>query len=245
MLKVKDISVTYGKGGTHKVIDQVSWQLETGTVLAVAGPSGCGKSTMVHALAGILPYTGSITLDGNGLDPKTCSIGLIPQNYGLLPWKTVRENCLFTAKIRGNTHDLEMQLSSLCKELGIDGLLERYPGTLSGGQAQRVALARAFLMNPELLLMDEPFSALDIAAALAARELFLRVWKEKKPTAVIVTHRVEDALYLAHNITVMKQGGGFNLFCENPWQGVKRPSEAAYAQLEQQITEKIIKADEI
>ncbi|MCA5010592.1 ATP-binding cassette domain-containing protein, partial [Clostridioides difficile] len=139
----------------HKVIDQVSWQLKTGTVLAVAGPSGCGKSTMVHALAGILPFTGSITLDDNGLDPKTCSIGLIPQNYGLLPWKTVKENCLFTAKIRGKTHDLERQLSSLCKELGINGLLERYPGTLSGGQAQRVALARAFLLNPELLLMDE------------------------------------------------------------------------------------------
>ncbi|MDR1772374.1 MAG: ATP-binding cassette domain-containing protein [Hungatella sp.] len=245
MLNVKDISVTYGKGGTHRAIDQMSWQLETGTVLAVAGPSGCGKSTMVHALAGILPYTGSITLDGTGLDPKSCSIGLIPQNYGLLPWKTVKENCLFTAKIRGNTSNLEVHLTSLCKELGIDGLLDRYPGTLSGGQAQRVALARAFLMNPELLLMDEPFAALDIAAALTARELFLRVWKEKKPTTVIVTHRVEDALYLAHRIAVMKRGGSFDFFSENPWQGVKRPSEPAYRLLEQQITENIIKADEI
>ncbi|GLC78910.1 ATP-binding cassette domain-containing protein [Lacrimispora brassicae] len=245
MLKVNDISVTYGKGGTHRVIDQMSWQLETGTVLAVAGPSGCGKSTMVHALAGILPYTGSVTLDGTGLGPKTCSIGLIPQNYGLLPWKTVKENCLFTAKIRGNTSNMEVQLTSLCKELGIDGLLDRYPGTLSGGQAQRVALARAFLMNPELLLMDEPFAALDIGAALGARELFLRIWNEKRPTTVIVTHRVEDALYLAHRIAVMKRGGRFNLFMENPWQGVRPPSEAAYRSLEQQITENIIKADEI
>jgi len=245
MLELKDISVTYGKGGTHRVIDQMSWQLETGTVLAVAGPSGCGKSTLVHALAGILPYGGSITLDGTGLNPKTCSIGLIPQNYGLLPWKTVKENCLFTAKIRDNTSNIEAQLTSLCKELGIDGLLERYPGTLSGGQAQRVALARAFLMNPELLLMDEPFAALDIAAALAARELFLRVWKEKKPTTIIVTHRVEDALYLAHKIAVMKRGGHFSFLNENPWQGVKSPKEAAYRSLEQQITENIIKADEI
>jgi len=245
MLELKDISVTYGKGGTHRVIDQMSWQLETGTVLAVAGPSGCGKSTLVHAMAGILPYAGSITLDGTGLNPQTCSIGLIPQNYGLLPWKTVKENCLFTAKIRDNTSNMEARLTSLCKELGIDGLLERYPGTLSGGQAQRVALARAFLMNPELLLMDEPFAALDIAAALAARELFLRVWKEKKPTTIIVTHRVEDALYLAHKIAVMKRGGIFGFFSENPWQGIKNPSEEAYRLLEQQITENIIKADEI
>lgn len=245
MLELKDISVTYGKGGTHRVIDQMSWQLETGTVLAVAGPSGCGKSTLVHAMAGILPYAGSITLDGTGLNPQTCSIGLIPQNYGLLPWKTVKENCLFTAKIRDNTSNMEARLTSLCKELGIDGLLERYPGTLSGGQAQRVALARAFLMNPELLLMDEPFAALDIAAALAARELFLRVWKEKKPTTIIVTHRVEDALYLAHKIAVMKRGGIFGFFSENPWQGIKSPSEEAYRLLEQKITENIIKADEI
>ncbi|MBE7722024.1 MAG: ATP-binding cassette domain-containing protein [Lacrimispora celerecrescens] len=245
MLEMKDISVIYEKGGIHKVIDQMSWKLETGTVLAVAGPSGCGKSTMIHSLAGILPYEGSITLDGTGLDPKTCSIGLIPQNYGLLPWKTVRENCLFTAKIRGNIRDMETRLSGLCKELGIDGLSDRYPGTLSGGQAQRVALARAFLMDPKLLLMDEPFAALDIGASLAARELFLRIWKEKKPTTVIVTHRVEDALYLAHKIAVMERGGGFNFFSTNPWQGIIRPSEAAYGELAQQITEKIIKADEI
>lgn len=242
MLNVKDISVTYGK---HTVIDRMSWQLETGTVLAVAGPSGCGKSTMLHALAGVLPYEGAVTLGGDRLAPKTCSIGLIPQNYGLLPWKTIRENCLFTAKIRGNTKNMEAPLSGLCRELGIEELLDRYPGTLSGGQAQRAALARAFLMEPELLLMDEPFAALDIGAAYAAREMFLRIWKERKPTTVMVTHRVEDALYLAHTIAVMKQGGVFSVFRENPWQGVKRPSEEGYRSLEQQITEKIIKADEI
>ncbi|MFT4106564.1 MAG: ATP-binding cassette domain-containing protein [Lacrimispora sp.] len=245
MLEVNDISVTYKKGGIHKVIDRMSWSLDTGTVLAVAGPSGCGKSTMVHALAGILPFEGSITLDGAGLFPETCSIGLIPQNYGLLPWKTVKENCLFTAQIRGHMDGMETRLSSLCRELGIGGLLDRYPGTLSGGQAQRVALARAFLMDPELLLMDEPFGALDIGAALTARELFLSVWKEKKPTAVIVTHRVEDALYLAHKIAVMERGGSFTFFETNPWQGIRRPQEAAYGELEQKITEEIIKADEI
>ncbi len=243
MLEVNDVSVTYEKGGIHKVIDRMSWQLDTGTVLALAGPSGCGKSTMIHALAGLLPYKGSITLNGTLLKPEICSIGLIPQNYGLLPWKTVRENCLFAARIRGNTGDLEIRLTNLCRELGIHGLLDRYPGTLSGGQAQRAALARAFLMDPELLLMDEPFAALDIGAALAARDLFLRIWNEKKPTTVIVTHRVEDALSLAHKIAVMERGGGLYTF-RNPWQGVPHPFEAAYRELEQQITEKVIKADE-
>lgn len=245
MLRVSDISVTYGIGGANKVIDRMSWQLETGKVLAVAGPSGCGKSTMLHALAGILPHEGSVSLDGAGLDPRTCSIGLIPQNYGLLPWKTVRENCLFTARIRGNTTDMEARLSGLCRELGIEGLMDRYPATLSGGQAQRVALARAFLMKPKLLLMDEPFGALDVAAALAARALFLRIWKEKKPTAVMVTHRVEDALSLAHTIAVMKRGGGFCFFSENPWQGTEHPSGEEYIKLERQITDNIIKAEEL
>lgn len=244
MLEVSGVSVTYRKDGGQKILDRISWQMETGKVLAVAGPSGCGKSTMLHTLAGILPHEGSITLDGVPLTPQTHSIGLTPQNYGLLPWKTVKENCLFTAKIRKNTNELETRLSSLCGELEIEGLLNRYPGTLSGGQAQRAALARAFLMKPEVLLMDEPFGALDVAAALTARELFLRIWKERTPTTVIVTHRVEDALSLAHTIAVMKRGGGFHFLAENPWQGITRPSGERYMEMERQITEKIIEADE-
>lgn len=245
MLEVSGVSATYGKHGGSRVLDRISWQMETGKVLAVAGPSGCGKSTLLHTLAGILPHEGSITLDGAPLTPQTHSIGLIPQNYGLLPWKTVRENCFFTAKIRKNTNELENRLSGLCGELGIERLLDRYPGTLSGGQAQRAALARAFLMNPEVLLMDEPFGALDVAAALNARELFLRIWKERMPTAVIVTHRVEDALSLAHTVAVMKRGGGFHFLAENPWQGITRPSGEEYMKMERQITEKIIEAEKI
>lgn len=241
MLEVNHMCVAYEKGGIHQVINQMSWRIETGTVMAVAGPSGCGKSTMIHALAGLLPYEGSVSLDGSPLNPRTCSIGLIPQSYGLLPWKTVRENCLFAARIRGSVRDMEARLSSLSKELGIHDLLNRYPVTLSGGQAQRVALARAFLMDPELLLMDEPFAALDIGAALTVRNLFLSIWEKKKPTAVIITHRVEDALSLAHKIAVMEQGGSLYTF-HNPWQGVPNPSGGAYRELEQQITERIIKA---
>ncbi|NCB63063.1 MAG: ATP-binding cassette domain-containing protein [Clostridia bacterium] len=226
MLEVRNLTVRYPNHHAPAVAG-LSFTVEEGGLLAVAGPSGCGKTTLLSALAGILPpASGELRFGGEVLDPKRLPIGFIPQSYGLLPWKTVRENILlFTPK------DAEGGLVSLCARLGLGGLLDRWPRQLSGGQAQRVALARALVRKPRLLLMDEPFAALDAAASYAARELCYDLWTASGSTAIVVTHRLEEALYLAGRIAVMAPGGRFLFETRNPFQGVEEPSDPGYRAL--------------
>lgn len=198
------------------MIDGLSFTLEGG-VLAILGPSGCGKTTLLNVLAGVLPkISGNILFHGRPLNPSDAAIGLIPQSYGLLPWKTVRQNCLFCASLRHKTAEPE----ALAQRLGIGALLDRYPRELSGGQAQRAALARALLMEPDLLLLDEPFAALDLAAAARARRLCGSLFQETGVTALAVTHRPDDALYLGDSIAVMEPRG-FRCILQNPWRGTE------------------------
>lgn len=221
MLQIEDLAVSY-PGLDEPILGGLSLSVPDRGLLALCGPSGCGKTTLLHALAGVLsPTAGRILFDGAPLSPKTVPIGLIPQNYGLLPWKTVRDNCLFAARARGV--DASDRLEGLCGRLGLTPLLDRWPRELSGGQAQRVALARALLMGPRLLLLDEPFAALDEAAALTARELCLALCRESGCTAIVVTHRLEEALYLARSIAVMAPGGRLVLRADNPAQGREEP----------------------
>lgn len=240
MLEIHDLTVSYGAEKTAApVIRGLSFSLEEGGLLAVLGPSGCGKTTLLHALAGIIsPRSGMLSLDGTALRPDTVPIGLIPQNYGLLPWKTVRQNILFCAPPSAQTGSLE----PLCQKLGIAGLLDRYPATLSGGQAQRAALARALFLRPRLLLLDEPFAALDAAAALSAQQLCLDLWREGGMTAVAVTHRLEEALFLAGQVAVMGRGGRFLCVCGNPWQGMENCTEPEYFALSSRLREEILRA---
>lgn len=218
MLTVENLRVGYPRAKAP-VIDGLSFSLSSGGVLAVLGPSGCGKTTLLNLLGGTMaPQAGSVSFSGKPLTPEKVSIGLIPQHYGLLPWKTVRENIRFCSDLRGNTDETALQ--KLCARLGLLPLLGRYPRELSGGQAQRTALARALLMQPQLLLMDEPFAALDAAAAWHAKLLCQNLLAECGATAIIVTHRPEEALFLAGQIAVMQPGGRFRLVAENPWRGI-------------------------
>lgn len=239
MLEIKDLTVSYNKNKTeYKVIQKLSFSLPEKSLLAIAGVSGCGKTTLLNALAGVIgSYRGSIKLNGREITPKNFSIGLIPQNYGLLPWKTVKENCLFCIEKKKDT----VSLLPLCEKLGIQSLLSTYPSEISGGQAQRTALARAFLRKPEILLMDEPFSALDIAAASLARQLTLDLWKEYQATAVIVTHRLSEAVFLGTHIAVMGEGGVFLCLKENPWQGIEDPEEKTYYAFVHELKQIILK----
>lgn len=218
MLEVTNLEVRY-PGLDAPILGGLSVTVPTGGLLAVAGPSGCGKTTLLNTLAGVLsPTGGTLTFDGAALTPKAVPIGLIPQHYGLLPWKTVRQNIAFCAARRGRAD--AHRLTALAEALGIASLLDRWPRELSGGQAQRAALARALLMEPRLLLMDEPFAALDEAASLSARQLCYRLWRESGATAIVVTHRLEEALYLAGQIAVMGPGGRFVCLQDNPYQGI-------------------------
>lgn len=228
MVKIDDICVNYrSKGKMVEVLQNFSLELKQGEVVAVLGPSGCGKSTLIQALAGMLPIdSGTVSILADDIElphnPKTQKIAVIPQNCGLLPWKTVRGNCLLPLKlhkIKINENKLG-ELHEICSLLKVDSLLERYPRELSGGQVQRTALARAFLQEPDLLLMDEPFSALDEMTRSDAWELFLKIWNEKRPTTILVTHSIEEALYLGMRIIVLdKEMGRIMAQLDNPYFG--------------------------
>ncbi len=212
MLEIKDLTITYGEGpAAVHALGPFSLHLEAGDICGIIGPSGCGKSTLLHALTGVVrPGGGSILLRGEPVNPARHSIGFIPQDFGLLPWRTVKQNCLLPFLIRKKalTADVLERFAGLAARLGIEGLLERYPRELSGGQRQRAAILRAFLMEPDLLLMDEPFSALDALTREEAQELFLHLWGRQRVTTVFVTHSIEEAVMMGRRIVVMSHGPG-------------------------------------
>lgn len=241
MLSVEGLTAGYrSREGEVPVLENFSLRIPCGEVMAVLGPSGCGKSTLIHVLAGTHPPDGGTVVFAAGgvrraLSPKTHKIAVIPQNGGLLPWKTVRQNCLLPGKLRHEPAK-EEELVSIARALEVDGLLHRYPGELSGGQAQRAALARAFLQEPDLLLMDEPFSALDAITRGGAWDLFLKIWKRKRPAALMVTHSIEEALYLGNTLVVLGMRRGEIVFqASNPYFGVLGPSSPEYSALKQRL----------
>jgi len=206
VLCFQGIYADYGTGddAVHALAD-ASLSAGQGEVLALIGPSGCGKSTLLRVGAGLLhPKAGTVLADGIPIDQRTLRIGFLPQNYGLLAWKTVRENILLSTEVKGEWNEERASVfEELVKDLGLTFLLNRYPHELSGGQQQRVGLARVFLLAPDLLLMDEPFSALDVITRESMQAVFLVLWKKRSVTTLLVTHYVEEALTLAGRIAVM------------------------------------------
>ena len=164
MIQINNLNVCYKNHDKYtKVIEDVNLTVKKGEICAIIGPSGGGKSTLLKVLAGIIvDYTGEVLIDGIAVNPKTHRIGLIPQNYGLVKWKTVEQNILLSAKIKDGKNNIDIDFyERLLKELKLKDFIKRYPSQLSGGQMQRVSMARALLLKPNVLLMDESFSALD------------------------------------------------------------------------------------
>lgn len=210
MISIKELSVTYqGSSGETLALEKINIDIASGDIYTFIGPSGCGKSTLLYVLSGILSdYSGRVMIDGRGIDPRSQRIGLILQNYGLLPWKTVCQNVMLGRRIKHDTAVLDDYSRYIMNELGIGDLLQRYPRELSGGQQQRVAIARAFIMKPDLLLMDEPFSALDAITREEMQALFLDIWQRHSVTTVFITHSVDEALYLGRKIVVLSDAPG-------------------------------------
>jgi ABC-type nitrate/sulfonate/bicarbonate transport system ATPase subunit len=212
MIEINKLSVNYTtKKRRVKALGPISMNIKAGEIYALIGPSGCGKSTLLHVLSGIIKeYQGNIQIEGEKLNPKKHNIGFIPQNFGLLPWKNVQKNCILPLQIKGKTIDAALQerIDYIMNKLDIHLLKDRYPRELSGGQKQRVAIARAYIINPDLLLMDEPFSALDAITREEAQELFINIWNDYKATTVFVTHSIEEAIYMGKKIVIMSQSPG-------------------------------------
>lgn len=205
-LSIKDLNVHYiaGDGGLRRI----NLTIPEHSIYTIIGPSGCGKSTLLRAVAGLIQdYDGEIIFGGESVHNRETLIGLVPQSYGLLPWKTVQSNMDIAIKIskrdRMCKKDQERQIKHWLEAMGIADLAKRYPISLSGGQQQRVAIARAFALEPTILLLDEPFSALDAVTRETIQQLFLANWTQHPTTTLFVTHDVEEAILLGEKIIVM------------------------------------------
>ncbi|MCD7898623.1 MAG: ATP-binding cassette domain-containing protein [Bacteroides sp.] len=213
VVEINNLSVTYsGKNGTTEALHNVSLQMNEGDIYSVIGPSGSGKSTLLYVLAGIINYyTGKVLINGEKPQPIRQSIGLVPQHYGLLPWKRVKDNIFLPEKLRKD-HQNERNTWEIISALSLDNLLQRYPHELSGGQQQRVALARSFIQKPDLLLMDEPFSALDALTADRSRKLFLDVWQKNPVSTLFITHNIEEAVHIGKQVVLLSSSPGQILY---------------------------------
>lgn len=204
----------------HKdlLFEGFDWQVERGQSWAVLGPSGCGKTTLLYLLAGLLfPSAGQVIVDGQVLARPRPQTGLILQDFGLLPWSNVIDNVRLGLRIRrfygpdGKHSPAQMDewnardeaARAWVKRLGLSGLENQYPGQLSGGQRQRVAIARTLALQPDLLLMDEPFSSLDAPTRMSLRDLTLSLRAEQQFTFVVITHAIEEAAHLGQYILML------------------------------------------
>lgn len=212
MIQISNLSVFYGgKKEKVKAVGPINFKCNDNDICAIIGPSGCGKTTLLNVLSGVnKDYEGEVLLNDEKLNPHIHKIGFIPQDFGLLPWKTVEENCLLPFKIKGEKIDKNIldKMNSILKILNIYDLRKKHPNKLSGGQRQRVSIARSFLMNPDLLLMDEAFSALDAIIKEEAEELFLDVWSSNKISTFFVTHSIDEAIYMGKKIIIMSNTPG-------------------------------------
>lgn len=222
MIEVQDLTFAYSRH--TPIFEQFSWRVRAGESWALLGPSGCGKTTLLYLLAGLRAVTGSaahaICIDGQPLERPRPRTGLILQDHGLLPWATVRDNVRLGLRIRRfygpdgrhappeqamDRTAAENRLDYWLNRLGIAELQKKYPAQLSGGQRQRTAIARTLVLEPNLLLMDEPFSALDAPTREDLQRLMLELRAEESLTTVIVTHSIEEATFLGEQILVLGQ----------------------------------------
>jgi NitT/TauT family transport system ATP-binding protein len=197
-------------GGSVQALAQTSFDVTEGEFIAVVGPSGCGKTTLLKILAGVLPAsTGTACLRGTPINGPRRDIGVVFQSPVLLPWRSVLENVLLPIDVQRAGRDRHTQLALALLELvGLREFAHRYPGELSGGMQQRVAITRALVHDPALLLMDEPFGALD---ALTREQMNLelqRIWLERRKTILFITHSIPEAVFLADRVLVMSPRPG-------------------------------------
>jgi NitT/TauT family transport system ATP-binding protein len=198
------------RGRPVLALDNLSLSVREREFMALLGPSGCGKSTLLYLIGGFLPVEeGSILVDGGKVAGPGPDRGVVFQHFALFPWKTVRENVLYGLEKQDLTREERRRRAQAHIELvGLAGFEDSYPSQLSGGMKQRAALARTLAIDPRILLMDEPFGALDAQTRSLMQEELLRIWEGSKKTVIFVTHDVQEAVYLAERIAVMSARPG-------------------------------------
>ncbi len=206
MLVLDKVGKTYPNG--VRALDGVSLEVALGEIVVVVGGSGCGKSTLLRAVSGLdRPTQGTVTLDGIAITAPHEKIGIIFQEPRLLPWLSVKDNVGFGLEDRSKA-ERHARVAQALERVGLTEKARMWPRELSGGQAQRVAIARALVPRPEVLLLDEPFSALDAFTRVDLQDHLLDLWADFKPTLLVVTHDVEEAVVLADRVLVMRPRPG-------------------------------------
>lgn len=205
-IAVSDIRLIYGTGDKRlTALDGLSLSVMPQEFCVIVGPSGCGKSSLLYLIAGLEERSGgSISVNGREVDGPGRDRGMVFQSYTLFPWMTVADNIAFGPRRRGVSRaDCKGIVDHYLAEVGLEGFGNRYPAELSGGMKQRVAIARALANDPMVLLMDEPFGALDSQTRHSMQRLLLRVWEHRRKTVLFVTHDIDEALLLADRVVVM------------------------------------------
>ncbi len=207
MLQISHLSADYG--GKPALAD-INLTVDSGELLVVLGPSGCGKTTLLNLIAGFVPYQhGSITLDGKRVDGPGADRGVVFQNEGLLPWRNVQDNVALGLQLAGVSKTERRETAAqMLKKVGLEGAEKRFIWQLSGGQRQRVGIARALAANPQLLLLDEPFGALDAFTREQMQILLLKLWHETGKKVLLITHDIEEAIFMATELVLLSPGPG-------------------------------------
>lgn len=208
IVEIKNLTKIFeSKDNTVKALENINLEIEEGNFISIIGGSGCGKSTLLRIIGGLeREYDGEVLVDGKKVEKPSREKGFIFQDHRLLPWLTVKDN------IRFSLPDNQKKNDTLIKEnleiVGLSEFEDAYPNQLSGGMAQRVAIARALANKPRILLLDEPFGALDAITKMNLQEEMLKIWRKEKITMIIVTHDIDEAIYLGSKVVVMSPRPG-------------------------------------
>ena len=211
-IQIENLSIDYGARDasvTFRAVDNVNLDVKRGEFITVVGPSGCGKSTLLLALAGLVDYTGKLVIDDKQVSGPGADRAVVFQEASLLPWRSVTGNVAFGMEMRRFAkNEIPERVAALVELVGLTRFSDYHPHQLSGGMRQRVNIARALAVNPAVLLMDEPFGALDAQTREVMGAELLRIWESDRKTAVFVTHDVDEAIFLADRVVVMGRDPG-------------------------------------
>jgi len=212
LLSIQGVSRTFTshKGTSTQALLPVDFEVRENDFVTILGPSGCGKSTMLRIAAGLdFPTTGQVLLDGRVVDGPGADRGMVFQSYTLFPWLTVAQNIRFGLREKGVSEALQKERSDyFIAKVGLRGFENHFPKQLSGGMQQRTAIARALANDPKILLMDEPFGALDNQTRVLMQELLLGIWEAERKTVMFVTHDIDEAIFMANRVAVFSARPG-------------------------------------
>ncbi|MDO4492066.1 MAG: ABC transporter ATP-binding protein [Lachnospiraceae bacterium] len=210
-LRIDHVKKEYqSRNGIMRALDDVSLDIHENEFVCVVGPSGCGKSTLLNIIAGLLqPSEGEVFLDGTPIQGTGRERGVVFQQYALFPWLTVMDNVLFGLNLKKVPEKEAREIAlKYIRSVGLEDFIDAYPKELSGGMKQRVAIARAYAVNPEVLLLDEPFGALDAQTRAQLQSELLEMWEQDKKTCFFITHDVDEAIILAQRVIIMSARPG-------------------------------------